>query len=128
MSDCCDEFVTTKTSASRIPSPIVRMHDDCGYRAAYKGAVGVQFNRFMPVKAGTAPGTVEPSPTGVDAIGISDVTLLTTATKQVIPVLRHVAEINWADMAASVGSTATNAADWWAVHQNLAKIGIYVNL
>jgi hypothetical protein len=126
MSDCCTDFATTTASVDREPNPIWIAHDDCGYKAQYKGPVGTQFNRFMPVKPGAAPGELVPALNGVDAIGFADVTKLTTATDQEITVVRKAASVAWADVALAVGASAFNQAAWWAVHVQMAKIGIYV--
>lgn len=127
MSDCCNDFAVTTAAATREPNPIWRAHDDCGYKAVYKAAAaGVQFNRFMPVKPGTAPGTVVPAPDGVDAIGLADVTKLTTATDLNVTVVRKAAEVSWADVAAAIGASPTSQAAWWPVHVEMAKIGVYI--
>lgn len=127
MSDCCNDFASTATVVDRIPNPIWRAHDDCGYKAQYKGVVGLNYPRFMPVKAGAAPGTVEPAPDGVGAIGFSDTAKEpVVAGDENITVVRRAAEVAWADMAPAVGAVATDAAAWWAVHVELAKAGIYV--
>ena len=128
MSDCCNDFAQSVTTVEREPNPIWRAHDDCGYKAVYKGLVGSNYPRFMPVKAGAAPGTVEPAPDGVDAIGVTD-----TAKAPVVlgaeglTIIRHAADISWADMAPAVGELATDQAAWWAVHVELAKIGVFVS-
>jgi hypothetical protein len=127
MSDCCADFSTTVDSATRTPAPIWIAHDDCGYKALYTGVVGTSYPRFMPVKFGTAPNTVVPAPTGVGAIGLSDVALLATALDKGIPTIRKAANVAWADVAAAIGAAPTSQAAWWPIHQELAKVGIFVS-
>lgn len=127
MSDCCDNFSTTITEVDREPNPIWRAHDDCGYKGVYKGLVGTNYPAFMPVKFGAAPFTIEPAPDGVDAIGfVSGGATPVVVGGENLTVVRKAAEVSWADMAPAVGAVATNAAAFWAVHQELAKVGIYV--
>lgn len=119
MSDCCNDFVSTVTTADRLPNPIWIAHDDCGYPATYKGVVGTQYNKFMPVKFGATPGTVEPALDGVDAIGISMDTKLASATDANLHIVQFASTMAWADIAAAVGASPTDAAAYWAMLQNL---------
>jgi hypothetical protein len=127
MSDCCDNFTTTAPlTATRVPNCIVRTHDDCGYKASYKGKASANFPEFVPVKFGTAPGELEPALDGVDAIGIASGELLAATVDRRMSVYRNVAEISWSCMAPAVGALPTDAAAWWAIHKELAKVGIFV--
>ena len=124
---CCNEFSTASTSADRLPNPIWRADDDCGYKAVYKGVVGSSYPRFVPVKPGTAPGTVEPAPDGVNAIGFCDTAKEPVAAgDENLTIVRSAAEVAWADMAPAVGELASDQSAWWAVHIELAKAGIFV--
>ena len=124
---CCDNFAQTSASADRLPNPIIRDHDECGYPVPFKGVVGTNYPDNMPVKLGTAPGTVEPAPDGVDAIGI-----VTTpkepvvAGSEVLTVKTFVAEMDWADIAAAVGASPTDQAAWWAMVPNLINVVKYL--
>lgn len=127
MTDCCTEFGTVQTLADREPNPIWKAHDDCGYQAAYKGLVGTSYLAFMPVRAGAAPGTVEPALDGVDAIGLA----LSTKDPVVlgnesITVARSIANASWADVAAAIGADPLDPAAWWPIHIELAKAGVYI--
>ena len=123
MTDCCDNFATTITMADREANPIWRAHDDCGYKAQYKGLVGTDYPAFMPVKFGATPGTVEPAPDGVDAIGfISSGAVPVVAGAENLTVVQFAAEVAWADVAVAVGASPTDQAAWWAMAANLANV------
>ena len=127
MTECCDNFSASTVSVDRLPNPIWRAHDACGYKAAYKGLVGTNYPDFVPVKLGAAPGTVEPALDGVGAIGfVPGGKSPVVAGDENLTVVRSAAEVAWADMAPAVGASLTDHAAWWAIHMELAKAGIYV--
>jgi hypothetical protein len=124
---CCDTFGQSTATADRLPNPIIRDHDECGYPVAFKGVVGTNYPDNVPVKLGAVPGTVEPALDGVGAIGI-----VTTpkepvvAGSEVLTVKTFVAEMAWADIATAVGASPTDQAAWWAMVPNLINVVKYL--
>ena len=125
MTDCCTGFSTTTTSAERSGNALFRALDDCGDKAIYLGVVGTQYADMMPVKFGAAPNTVEPALDGVDAIGFVNGDPLASAKNPMLSVTRT-GHVKWADVAPAVGESPTDAAAWWAIHQEMAKANVYV--
>lgn len=124
---CCDTFEQTTASADRLPNPIIRDHDECGYPVAFNGVVGTNYPENMPVKLGTVVGTVLPAPDGVDAIGIvSSPKVPVVAGSTVLNIKTFVAEMDWADLAVAVGASPTSQSAWWAMVPNLINVVKYL--
>lgn len=126
---CCGGFQSTCIEVEITKGPQVRPLDGCGDRAAYYIAADADCSALMPVKLGAEPGMVEPAPDGVGAIGFivaagdpqegTDVRCIT---------IQRTGHLCWADLAPVVGSTVADKAAWWAIHAELAKPNIYVEL
>lgn len=127
MSECCDGFSSTTTTAEREHNALFRSLDDCGDKAIYTAPAATQFRVHMPVKfvPGT-PGRVTPALDGVDAIGVSNEDKLTVGAGAMLSVTRT-GHIKWVDVAAAIGASPTSQAAWWPIHIALAQANIYVD-